>query len=263
MNSLKCFFLFETKNYLELLPYGVAFMLAIFFGIMTVYVFNHIPAQWLCDYNEEPHTFMCGIRLNNQWWLCYSAFFFASILIMTFHTPVFSSSITISQRFLFLIYTFLQVTILWLFVQIAIADRKYLIIPDQYLIAILLLAMILLLLHYFTAGSETEPEWMGAGGDCLSALKGFFIGGGLLYAISLLGKWLFRQEVIGFGDVKLSAVTGFSLGVENLSRVLLIACFAAAFVFSLLLWLKKIRKEQEQPLAPFIVLGVVSVILLP
>jgi leader peptidase (prepilin peptidase)/N-methyltransferase len=76
-----------------------------------------------------------------------------------------------------------------------VADARFLVIPDLYVVALLVLAL----------------GWVG----WLPALAGAALGGGLLLAV----RWLFLRlrgiEALGLGDVKLMAALGALAGVEG------------------------------------------------
>ena len=46
----------------------------------------------------------------------------------------------------------------------------------------------------------------------VASALGILTGGGLVYACSIFGKWLFKKEAMGFGDVKLMGMIGGFVG---------------------------------------------------
>ena len=87
---------------------------------------------------------------------------------------------------------------LWLLLLIALADQKYMIIPDQLVVALAVTAI----------GFVPFQE------DFLSPLYGALIGGGSLLIIGTIGRWISKKDVMGFGDVKLMAAIGLVSGVK-------------------------------------------------
>jgi len=82
-------------------------------------------------------------------------------------------------------------------------------------------------------------------------ILGFVTGGGILLFFAVLGRFLFKKDGMGMGDVKFAAVAGFFLGW----KLVLIALYAG-FIFALLYYLigKMARAESLQksiPMAPF------------
>ncbi len=85
-----------------------------------------------------------------------------------------------------------------------------------------------------------------------SAMAGFIIGGGTIYAMGLIGDIIFRKESMGGGDVKLMAMIGAFLGW----KVALLSFFIAPFFGGVVGIVEKIRtKESTIAYGPFIVLG--------
>ena len=70
--------------------------------------------------------------------------------------------------------------------------------------------------------SEAATAWEGF----RVGFTGLLVGGGMIWAIRILGRILFRKEAMGFGDVTLMAMIGSFLGWEIVS----IGVFLAAFL---------------------------------
>lgn len=70
-------------------------------------------------------------------------------------------------------------------------------------------------------------------GHPLSALGGALLGGGFLYLIGVAGRYVFRKEAMGMGDVKLLGMMGTFLGPANVVvTVFLASCIGAVFGLS-------------------------------
>ncbi|MBR0600411.1 prepilin peptidase [Sinanaerobacter chloroacetimidivorans] len=191
-------------------------------GLSAIYVFNRIPAKWLCDYNEEPEKGMWGERIKKRPWNAVFTLVFAAASVKM-----------LDQGFLYVIAGLLA---LWLLLQIGMADKLYLIIPDQFIIALAVTALGFI---------PFQP-------DFLAPLYGALLGGGCLLLMGIVGKILFKKEAMGFGDVKLLAAIGLISGIRGTVFILLITIFLSGFVFGILLILKKIKPTDSQPLGPFI-----------
>lgn len=84
------------------------------------------------------------------------------------------------------------------------------------------------------------------GGNLISASIGFLF----FYGASCIGKFLFKKETIGGGDMKLYFVIGLILPLEALFLSITISSFIA-LIFVLL-----VNKQQQSiPFAPFIAIG--------
>ncbi len=86
---------------------------------------------------------------------------------------------------------------------------------------------------------------------------GFAAGGGVLLLFSVLGKFVFKKESMGLGDVKFAAVMGFFLGWE-----LVLATLYSGFVIALMYYIAaKIFNskllQNRIPMAPFFSIAMV------
>ena len=86
----------------------------------------------------------------------------------------------------------------------------------------------------------------------LASFLGALAGGGLLYAIGMLGDCIFKKETMGGGDVKLLAMMGSFLGVQKILVVFLLAPIPALPVA---LFSKCFRKEETIPYGPYLALA--------
>lgn len=191
-------------------------------GFSAVYAFNRIPAKWLCDYDQTPDREMWGVRIKTRPW---------TVVLMLVFTA--ASLKLLAQGVLFAIPGIIT---LWLLLLIGIADRKYKIIPDQFVIALAVTAFGFIPFH------ETFR----------SQLAGALIGGGSILLMGVVGTLLFRKEAMGFGDVKLSAAIGLMTGMEGVIPILIFTIFSSAFIFGIGLISGRIKIGEEQPLGPFI-----------
>ena len=80
-----------------------------------------------------------------------------------------------------------------------------------------------------------------------------------MYIIMLLGKFMFKEEALGGGDVKLLFVLGLTLPIMS-SFLSLILATLIAFPISLYLLLSK--KDKIIPFGPFLVLGTLIIFLM-
>ena len=93
----------------------------------------------------------------------------------------------------------------WALLIIGLADFKYMIIPDQFVIMLALSAIGFIPSH----------------NNVYSPLIGLLIGGGVMLLTGIIGGAAFRKEVMGFGDVKLFAALGVAIGAKGTVIVLI------------------------------------------
>lgn len=197
----------------------------IFSGHAAVYVFNKIPAKWLCDYGQEPDEKLkdpyCQRVKGYPWKWLFSAFFAAGLIRLVIFDPVFAAA---------------ALVFCWALLEIGTADKKYGIIPDQFVILTGISALGFIPYH----DTFLQPLW------------GMLLGGGLMLFTAVLGKLLLKKETLGFGDVKLFAAVGLALGFRGTLWTLVLSAVASAVFFSILLLRKKIKRRDMLPLGPYI-----------
>ena len=88
----------------------------------------------------------------------------------------------------------------------------------------------------------------------IHGISGFFIGGGLLFIVALLGP-------MGGGDIKFMAAMGFWLGIGYTLMALLLSFIIGGVVSGGLLLTKVVNRKTPIPFGPFLCLGSLIVIL--
>ena len=95
-------------------------------------------------------------------------------------------------------------------------------------------------------------------GAVLASILGIVVGVGLILAVRLLGRVLFRKEAMGLGDVKYLGMIGGYIGWDGVLLAFLVAILVGAAVGVLI---KLVTKESYMPFGPFLTVGALSVIL--
>ncbi len=140
-------------------------------------------------------------------------------------------------------------------------DLDLQIIPDEITIPGMILAPVLgfliLRLHPpLWEGLRLSP-WERAD-SVIASVAGMAAGAGLMYAVGLFGKLLFKQEAMGLGDVKLMGFVGGILGWQSVAVIF----FAAAIVGSVVGIVILLRTRQHViPFGPYLACGTVIVML--
>lgn len=225
-------FLFIGDSIMWVVEIIVSIIAGIILGVFSVYGFNKMPARWLCDYGEEPDDELYEERISDKpFMVIFSIFFVGAVWRLT---AVYLAPFTLLQ---YVQVIFLTLAI-WLMVQIGIADKKYMVIPDQHVVALGVVGLFL------------EHSILGAA-----------VGAGVFILIGLVGKVFFKKEYTGFGDIKLLAAVGFMLGTGYIALVLVGTILSSGVVFAIGLALKKIKKDDMVPLGPFIIVCTIVVML--
>ena len=117
-------------------------------------------------------------------------------------------------------------------------DLENMEIPDEFQIGLLILGIISFLSNNINASSR---------------VYGFLIGGGFLAFFAGLFYLIKRKEGLGFGDIKLMAVLGLILGLQNIIITIIFASITGAIGLLALTIKNKGEKNKEYPFATFIV----------
>lgn len=168
--------------------------------------------------------------------------FFAVSLVLNFY--VFSQPAPLYQYFSFvkLFYVFFIVG------ASALIDLKKKIIPNKLVLLGLVLRAIIYILEIFLCKDVIKDIFV-------NDLIGFAIGFGVLFLTGLLTK-----GSIGFGDIKLFAVIGLSIGFMGTLGTLFLGLLASSFG-GIILLIKYRDKKRTFAFGPFIFIGYVLVIL--
>ena len=134
-----------------------------------------------------------------------------------------------------------EIYVSWAFLSmliiITVSDIYYQLILDKVLLFFSAVLLILYIIY---------PQY-----DLVSGLIGGGVGFLTLYAVGLLGQFLFRKEALGGGDIKLYAVIGFVLGISSTFLSLFLAAVFA------LIYMLMFMEDKTKPLGfgPFIAIA--------
>ena len=122
---------------------------------------------------------------------------------------------------------------------IAVTDARHYIIPDEFTWGGLALGLALSL--------------QGGGPGLLQALLGAAAGFALLYVVAQAGQWVFKEEAMGGGDIKMMAMVG-AFQPAGWKGVLL-TVFAGALLGTLIFVPLSLKKKRLVPFGVFLALG--------
>ena len=217
-----------TSVLITMIKLLAAVLAAIFAGNGAVYLFNHMPAAWFCDYGETPTEEMLDPytqRVKSYPW----KYIFTMVFVVLGIKMV-------MDDWQFAIGGFCAI---WLLLEMAIADIKYRIVPDQ----------LVLLLTVCTLGFL---PYLGGWKSCLF---GAAIGFGVMGATALLGKLAYKRDTLGGGDIKLFTSLGLMMGPVGIVCTMVLTTLISSGHLVCLLSRKKIRKTDTVPMVPYIAIA--------
>ena len=132
----------------------------------------------------------------------------------------------------------------------AFTDCETGIIPNEFTYLGISLGLILspLCPSYWHTSSRVAALLLSAGSAAIA--------GGLMAGCALLGKWLFKREALGWGDVKLTAAAGAMLGLPGALFMVTGGCILALLGFPLVrLLVRKYRNRRTLKFGPFLAIG--------
>ena len=213
--------------YMLIIVIKIAASLAVgtFAGFSAVYIFNKMPAGWLCDYGKTPPQELTDPYVQRvkgfPWRWIYAAGFACLLVRLSF------VDVRLAAAALFAC---------WAMLIIGLADLKYMVIPDQFAIMLALSAFGFIPYH--------STVWQ--------PLLGALIGGGAMMMVAVLGGAAFKKEVMGLGDVKLFASLGLCLGVTGTVAVLIGSSLVSGAAAGIGLASGRYEKNDVKPLGPYI-----------
>jgi prepilin signal peptidase PulO-like enzyme (type II secretory pathway) len=103
--------------------------------------------------------------------------------------------------------------------------------------------------------------WLGGGPHwqaLLSSLVGLAFGGGLIWAVRIVGRLSLQKEAMGFGDVTLMAMIGVYVGWQACLMIFFLAPFVAVAV-SVTQWI--LTRRRDIPYGPYLCIATVVLVL--
>jgi leader peptidase (prepilin peptidase)/N-methyltransferase len=100
---------------------------------------------------------------------------------------------------------------------IAMTDARAYIIPDEFSLGGLVVGVL------FALAAGRQP--------LASALLGAVVGFGLLWLVAVGGQWIFKQEAMGGGDIKMMAMVGAFLGWQGTLLTVFLGALIGSLIF--------------------------------
>ena len=205
---------------------GAAIAAGILLGNGAVYFFNKMPGKWLCDYGQEPdeelmHPTHQRVK-STPWKYVFSGLFIAAGIKMGLENPLDALP---------------ALAALWLLLEMSIADIKYMLVPDQLIMLLVITGLGFIPHHAF---------------GVMDCLVGAAIGSGIMVLIAVIGRLVYKKAAVGGADIKLFGALGLCLGTDGIIAVFILSTFLSAGHFLWLLIRRKIRLSGERPMVPYI-----------
>lgn len=223
-------------------------------GAAAVWLLRRFPAAWLLDYGEiqapDDRMGRHPARMLPGWGIPAHGIHLALVGAVMLGGAGSFGQLGLKQGIgLFLL--------LWILTLLSLADLACRILPDQLILALVLFGLL--------AQSDSLSSSLSSflSDSLLSSLMGALCGGGPMLLLGFLGGVCNRQEVLGFGDVKLMAALGFCLGSGSILTILPLSLLLLGIVAAILLTLGRIRPEHSLPLAPCVLAAVSLSLLYP
>lgn len=123
---------------------------------------------------------------------------------------------------------------------IAVTDARHYLIPDEYTYGGLAIGLALSLF------GELGPYR-----GLLNAVIGAAVGFALLFVVGVLGRWMFKEDAMGGGDVKMMAMVGAFVGWKGVLLTIFLGALAGSIIFVPL----TLRKKRLVPFGVFLAVG--------
>ena len=206
---------------------AVAIIMAVFLGNGAVVLFNRVPVHWFEDEGELPPGLNemgdgSRQRITSTPW----KYVFVALLGICGVYLAWSNSLQ---------YEITALIILFIALEIAIADMKYHVVPDQFNI---LLAM-------------SAVGFIGYYEEWYEQLLGAVFGLAILLIVYLLGKAVTKSDAIGGADVKYFAAMGLATGRSGVIFIFLLTNLLIALHAFILLFTDKDALKEPKPMLAY------------
>lgn len=98
-------------------------------------------------------------------------------------------------------------------------------------------------------------------GDFMVGLVGMIFGGGLILLIRVIGGKVYKKEVMGLGDVYLTAMIGAFVGFPYIIPAIFVAALVGAILGVIFIISTHQSRESPIPFGPFLSIGGIAVII--
>ncbi|MBR6225050.1 MAG: prepilin peptidase, partial [Firmicutes bacterium] len=192
---------------------AVAIVLGVILGSGAVYVFNRIPAAWLTDYGEEPSEELKDTSSQRVKSVPWKYVFTGLFIALGIYMGVRDISIALPV-----------VIALWLLLLMSIADIKYMIVPDQLIMLLVLTGL----------GFLPQKIALYHRHAVYESLMGAAAGLILMLIIALFSRAIYKKWVLGGADIKIFAAIGFLTGLYGVLIIFVLSTVLSGLHFAYL-----------------------------
>ena len=217
-----------------LITCAVAIVLGVILGSGAVYVFNRIPAAWLTDYGEEPSEELKDTSSQRVKSVPWKYVFTGLFIALGIYMGVRDISIALPV-----------VIALWLLLLMSIADIKYMIVPDQLIMLLVLTGL----------GFLPQKIALYHRHAVYDSLMGAAAGLILMLIIALFSRAIYKKWVLGGADIKLFTAIGFLTGLYGVLIIFVLSTVLSGLHFAYLLMRQKIQLRETRPMVLYIALA--------
>jgi len=217
-----------------LITCAVAIVLGVILGSSAVYVFNRIPAAWLTDYGEEPSEELKDTSTQRVKSVPWKYVFTGLFIALGIYLGVRDLSIALPV-----------VIAIWLLLLMSMADIKYMIVPDQLIMLLVLTGL----------GFLPQKIALYHRHAIYDSLMGAAAGLILMLIIALFSRAIYKKWVLGGADIKLFTAIGFLTGLYGVLIIFVLSTVLSGLHFAYLLIRQKIQLRETRPMVPYIALA--------
>jgi Flp pilus assembly protein protease CpaA len=205
---------------------AAAIICGILLGNGAVWIFNRIPGKWLCDYGQTPDEELLHPTrqrvCSTPWKYVFSGLFIVIGIKLFLENPAYGVA---------------ALAVCWLLLEMAIADIKYRIVPDQFVMLLVITGIGFIPFH---RGGPLNGLW--------GALAGF----GVMTVVAVLGGLLYQKNTLGGGDIKLFAALGLVAGVDGILWIFVLTSLLSGAHMAWLLFRRRVKLSEHRAMAPYI-----------
>ena len=208
----------------------IAIIAGTILGNGAVYVFNRIPGRWLTDYDEEPSEELLHPTEQRVKSVPYKYVFAGLFIAVGIYEGIRDPGLAVPV-----------LIALWLLLLMSISDIKYMIVPDQ-------LIMLLVL-----TGLGFLPQKMAIyhRHAIYDSLIGAASGLVIMLCIALLSRAIYKKWALGGADIKLFAAMGFLAGLYGIFIIFVISTLLSALHFGYLMIRGRTTLKETKPMVPY------------